>query len=153
MIEAAPGRRWFIAGAIGLIVFASIHLLAVYQSNFGEPATPEIAELDRMLRNVHILDAGPFQASAWHTVELLNTSYSVLLLYAGVLNLLMVGPALASGRLRRITWVNILFVGLLLALTVVFQFLPPMVLTAVVLLLFVVSLIRQRSLGADLEGV
>jgi hypothetical protein len=49
----------------------------------------------------------------------------------------------ASRRFRAATWANVVFVGLLLAVTVVYQFPPPMIFLAVALLLLVASLLRQ----------
>ncbi len=145
MTNATPGRRTFMAGAIGLLVFGSVHLLAIYKGLVVGPTTPAEVAINNAEKAFKVLDAGPFHATGWHTMNILNSSYSALLLYAGVLNLIAVGPAVATGRLRKLTMVNIVFVAVLLAITLIFQFPPPGLFAAMTLILFVVSLMRQGS--------
>lgn len=140
------GRRTFIAGSIGLLVFGCVHLLAVYKSFFVAPSTPVEIEVDRALRALK-MDMGPFHPTGRHTVNILNTSYSALLLYAGVMNLVAVGPVIAAGRLRKLTIVNIFFVAVLMAIPLSLQFPPPALFAAIVLILFVVSLFRQGGVN------
>ncbi len=138
------GRKTFIAGSIGLLIFGSVHLLAVYKSFFVPPQTPVEIEADRALRAVK-MDLGPFHPTGWHTVNILNSSYSALLLYAGVLNLVAVGPAIAAGRLRTLTRVNIVFVSALLAIVLALQFPPPALFAVIILTLFIASLVQQAG--------
>ena len=138
------GRRWFIAGSIALLVFGSVHLLAVYQSLFVPPSTPAEIEADRALAALK-MDMGPFHPTGWHTVNILNSSYSALLLYVGVLNLVALGPAIAAGRLRKLTVVNIVFVAILLTIVLALQFPPPALFAAITLVLFAVSWFRQSD--------
>lgn len=138
------GRKMFIAGAITLLIFGSVHLLAVYQSLFVAPTAPAEIEADRALYALKF-DMGPFHPTGWHTVNILNSSYSALLLYAGVLNLTAVGPAIAAGRLRRLTVVNIAFVAVLLAIVLALQFPPPALFAATALAFFAISFFRQAA--------
>lgn len=139
-----PGRKTFLAGTIVLILFGAVHLLAVYHANFNPPATEQEAEIKR-LESQYSIAMGPFKATGWGCVQILNSSYSVLLLYAGVLNLLAMRPAIAMGRLRAITLCNIVFVAILLAITMIFQLPPPMLFNATALVLFGVSWWKQRT--------
>lgn len=88
---------------------------------------------------------GPFTASAWGGMQILNASYSVLLLYAGTLNLLAMRPAAQTGRLRALTTCNVLFVAMLLGITILFQFPPPMLFAGTTLIFFCVSWWKQSS--------
>lgn len=148
-LTISRGRRTFIAGAIGLLVFGGVHLLAVYQSLLVSPSTTAEVEADRALRALK-MDMGPFHPTGWHTVNILNSSYSALLLYAGVLNLVSVGPAVAAGRLRILTVVNIVFVAILLTIVLALQFPPPALFAAITLILFLASFLRQG--GAKFAG-
>ena len=91
------------------------------------------------------MDMGPFHPTGWHTVNILNSSYSALLLYAGVLNLAALSPAIAAGRLRRLTVVNIAFVSVLLAITLALQFPPPALFATITLAFFAISFFRQAT--------
>lgn len=144
MSQRVHGRKTFWAGALVLVLFGAVHLLAVYEANFTMPTDPAELKLRTELQNGVIFEAGPIRATAAGAVQILSASYSVLLMQAGVLNLLMARVAAEHGRLRKLTAANIVFVGLLLVITVIFQFPPPMVFAAAAWILFVVSLVQQR---------
>ena len=80
------GHKTFFAGAIVLVLFGSVHLMAVYQGNFVPPADERDAEIKRLALQ-STMTMGPFKPSAWGGMQILNSSYSVLLIYVGVLNL------------------------------------------------------------------
>lgn len=143
MMPAIPGHRLFLAGSIALIVFGSIHVLAVYKSLVVGPTSPAEEEVERALRKFGI-EMGPFHPTGWHTTNILNSSYSVLLIYAGVLNVVALRPAIVAGRLRALTIVNIIFVALIAAIPLLLHFPPPLVFAAAALVLFILSLTRQR---------
>jgi len=138
------GRRWFLTGSIGLIVFGTVHTLAVYKVLFGEPHGPAEVDLHRAMRALS-MEIGPFKPTAWHTLMILNSSYSILLLFAGVLDLIAIGPGGAGGRMRLLTLANMYFCGMLFLICLVFQFPPPMVFAGACLVFFTLSLIQQRG--------
>jgi hypothetical protein len=142
--SVSRGRKTFLAGAISLIVFGAVHLLAVYHGNFVPPADEKQAEIKRLAME-YILPMGPFKPTAWGGNQILNSSYSVLLIYVGVLNLLALRPAAQAGRLRAFATCNVLFVALLLAITILFQFPPPMIFATTSLSLFGVSWLKQGT--------
>ncbi len=139
----APGSRLFRAGAIGYLVFAGVHLTAFVRSILVAPTDPLQIEAERALRAV-VVDMGPFHTHFGQLVRLLSASYSTLLLFVGVLNLVVLPAAVAHGRLRALTLVNLAFCGLLLALAAVVRFPPPMVFALVIEVLFALSLVAQR---------
>ncbi|NOT01277.1 MAG: hypothetical protein HOP29_11685 [Phycisphaerales bacterium] len=138
-----PGRRTFIAGSVVLILFGAVHVLAVYQANFTTQPDPKLAEIDAAAK-AYTVRLGPFSPTAFGGIQILNSSYSVLLIYAGVLNLLVLRAASQAGRLKAITVCNVVFVGLLLGITILFQFPPPMLFAATAFVLFGVSWAKQR---------
>jgi hypothetical protein len=138
-----PGRRAFIAGAVVLFMFGAVHLLAVYKGNFVPPEPGPMGDLDRMAKEIK-QRMGPFEFSAFGLIQLLSASYSVLLLYAGTVSLVSLGPSATQGRLRGLTVVNLLLAILMLGLTIVYQFPPPMLFAAVATVLFSISLFQQR---------
>jgi len=149
MSSRVRGGGWFLAATIVLLLFGSVHVLAIYDSLYGksEPGTPK-ARVDEALRAFK-LDLGPFHATGFGTVMILNSSYSVLLLYVAILNLATWRCAAAAGRLRRLTVINMLFVALLGGICLAFQFPPPLLFAALALLLFIVSYVRQSAGSGD----
>lgn len=143
MTHSPPGRRLFMAASIVLILFGAVHVLAIYKSLVVGPETPAEADADRALR-AFAMKMGPFHPTGWHTLNILNASYSVLLIYAGALNLIALGPAIAAGRLSALTLANIVFVTLIAAIPLLLQFPPPLVFALLALALFITSYIKQR---------
>ncbi len=139
----APGSRLFRAGAIGYLIFAGVHLTAFLRSILVAPTDPLQIEAEHALRAV-VVDMGPFHTHFGQLVRLLSASYSTLLLFVGVLNLVAQPLAVAAGRLRALTLVNVAFCGLLLTLAAVVRFPPPMVFALVIEVLFALSLVAQR---------
>jgi len=102
MGQSKPGRRLFLAGSIVLILFGAVHVLEVYKSLVVGSESPAEVEADRALR-AFSTKMGPFHPTGWHTLNILNASYSVLFIYAGVINLIALGPAIVAGRSRALT--------------------------------------------------
>ena len=146
MPSTARGRGLFRAGAIGYFVFAGVHFTAFLHSILVQPTDPLQIEADRALRAVAV-DMGPFHTHFANLVRLLSASYSTLLVFVGVLNLVALPAAAAHGRVRALTWVNVVFCGLLLALSAAVRFPPPMVFTLILSILFASSLLAQRRAG------
>jgi hypothetical protein len=142
----ARGRRMFRAGAIGYLVFAGVHLSAFLQSVFVAPTDPLQIEAERALRAV-VVDMGPFHTHFGLLVRLLSASYSTLLLFVGALNLVALQAAVAHGRLRALTLVNLAFCALLAVLAAVVRFPPPMVFALAIEILFALSWVAQRREG------
>lgn len=143
-VAQEPGRRLFRAGSIGVLAFGAVHVLAVVNSFVGEPPTPELGEISEALKRAS-LRMGPFEATAWGTTQLLNASFSILMLQLGATNLVVLRPAVAAGRLRALAGTNALFSGLLFAATVAARFPPPMVFAAAVFGLFLGAWLRSGS--------
>lgn len=138
-----PGSRLFRAGAIGYLVFAAVHLTAFLRSVLVAPTDPLEIEAERALRAV-VVDMGPFHTHFGRLVRLLSASYSTLLLFVGVLNLVALPAVVAHGRLRALTVVNLAFCGVLLVLAAIVRFPPPMAFALVIEILFALSWVAQR---------
>lgn len=140
------GRRAFVAGIVFLFVFGAAHGLAVYSSNFKQPATEDARQVQGILKET-VVQKSPFQATTWGAVQILSCSYSALLFYVAMLNALAFKPMIAAGRLRALTITNIVFAAVLLLVTVIFRVLPPMLFSVLVLLCFFVSFTQQGIHG------
>ena len=143
-MKKSPGQRWFLAGTIAMLVFGALHVLAVINAFAGPPAAPELDAIYRAMRDYR-QRFGPLEASVWGAVQLLNASFSLLMLQLGVVNLVARRPVAAAGRLGRLALVNLVFSAALLAVAIAAQFPPPLVLAAVVFGLFLVAWLRGRT--------
>ncbi len=144
--SSSPGRRWFKAGAIVLIIFGAFHQLVVYKSLLVGHETPAEARLTQNLKSFQVPGPmGPFKPTAWHTTNILSNSYSLLLIFAGVINLLTLTPVIAAHKLRPLTLANVIFTFLIAAICLAFQFPPPLLFAGAAWFCFTMSLIRQIS--------
>jgi hypothetical protein len=136
-----PGKRLFIAGCITLLLFSAVHMTTMFVNLFVEPTKPVEVEATRAMAAVAV-DMGPFHTSWLGLNRLLSASYSTLLLFVAALNLVALPAVVAHGRLRAMAAVNMIFVGILLAIAVIYQFPPPGVFCLIAELFFIAALVR-----------
>jgi len=137
----APGKRPFIAGCVTLLLFSAVHMSTNFYHLFVEPTQPVEVEATRAMAAVAV-DMGPFHTSWLGLNRLLSASYSTLLLFVAALNLVALPAVVAHGRLRAMATVNAIFVGILLAIAVIYQFPPPGVFCLIAEVLFIAALVR-----------
>lgn len=135
----AAGRGCFIAGSIVLILFSLVHMIPTCYDIFVEPTEPaEIAAKEAMAAVT--VDIGPFQTHLGKLHLLLSMSYSALLLFVGVANLVALPAVVAHGSLRNLALVNVLFTSILLAISLGCLFPPPAAFSLVAESLFALAM-------------
>lgn len=146
----APGKRLFIAGCVTLILFSAVHMIPMFMDIFGEPTKPVEIEAKRAMKAVAV-DIGPFHTDWAGLNQLLSVSYSTLLFFVSALNLVAL-PAVAAppprGRLRAMAIVNVIFVGVMLGIAIVYHFPPPAVFCLVALAFFIAAMVKASPSGA-----
>jgi hypothetical protein len=142
-IAGAPGRSLFIAGVITLALFSAVHMIPMLIFMFTEPTKPVEIEAKRAMAAVAV-DMGPFHTSWLGLNQLLSASYSALLFFVVGLNLVALPAVVAHGRLRALAAVNAIFVAILLAIAVIYQFPPPGVFSLIALIFFLGAWMRAR---------
>lgn len=147
-MKNTAGLACFRAGSIVLVVFGCVHLFAIFDMLFVEPTAPMERQFKEIARSISG-DFGPFHFTTWGGIVILNSSYSVLLVFAGVLNLIVAQAVSAAGLLRRVALVNGVFAAVLLAICLACQFPPPALFAAVALILFIISTVRATPRAAD----
>ena len=147
-ISKPPGTRLFIAGCVTLFLFSAVHMIPMLLDLFTTPTEPLEVEAKRAMAAV-VVDIGPFHTTFVQLNQLLSTYLSTLLLFVVALNLVALPAVAAAGRLRRLAAVNAIFVGVLLALAIVFQFPPPGVFSLLAGVFFIGALLRAGKAGRD----
>ena len=140
----SPGKRPFIAGCVTLLLFTATHMITMFANLFVEPTKPVEVEATRAMAAVAV-DMGPFHTSWLGLNRLLSASYSTLLLFVATLNLVALPAVVAHGRLRAVAAVNVIFVGILLAIAVIYRFPPPGVFSVIALVFFIAATVRAES--------
>lgn len=129
------------------MLFALVHGLAIYEANFTEPRTDE-ARAVKQAALAHQVRLGPFLATAWGGLQILNTSYSILLCFVGLLDLVAVKDAPAP-RVRTLAAVNIGLAAALTAVALLYQFPPPAVFAFAALVCFTIAWRRTTPVSAS----
>jgi len=144
-----PGRHLFIAGCSTLLLFSAVHMIPMFFAIFVEPTKPIEVEAKRAMTAVAV-DMGPFHTTWAGLSQLLSASYSALLFFVGALNLVALPAIIAHGRLRAMATVNVIFVGILLIIAVIYQFPPPGVFSLIAEVFFIAAMVRAG--GSDRGG-
>jgi hypothetical protein len=145
------GQRLFIAGCITLLLFSAVHMIPMFFFMFVEPTKPVEVEAKRAMAAVTV-DMGPFHTSWLGLNRLLSASYSTLLLFVAALNLVALPGVIAHGRLRAMAKVNVIFVGILLALAVIYRFPPPGVFCLIAEVFFIAAMVRARPASSTMTS-
>jgi len=141
---STPGRGFFIAGCVTLFLFSAVHMIPMFISIFTEPTAPAEIEAKRAMTAVAV-DIGPFHANWAGLNQLLSVSYSALLFFVVALDFVALPAVIAHGRLRAMAAVNAIFVGILLATAVIYQFPPPGVFSLVAMVCFVLAAVKAKA--------
>jgi hypothetical protein len=127
------------------MLFSAVHVVQMLVDNLREATNPAEIEARRAMAAVAV-DIGPFHTHMGKLFQLLGASYSTLLFFVAALNLVALPAIVAHGRLRAMAMANAIFVGILLAIAVIYQFPPPGVFSLVALMFFIAALVKA---GAD----
>lgn len=146
---AVRGARTFIAGAIVLLLFGGTHLSAVYISATTPPSTPQEQILDKVMRETVLIPDSSIKTTTHDAMEILSRSYSTLLIFVAIVDLLCWRAMAAVGRLRRLALVNLIFSIILAILPALALFPPPMAFSTIAALLFGYSWLAQRAPTQD----
>jgi hypothetical protein len=137
-----PGRRMFSTAALLMILTAAAHTAGNLASS---PENPEEQKLFAAMSAFHeALGMGmnpSMQDIYWTLVFTMSITFAAL----GAINLSLAASAdVSDGVLRRVSWVNLLWVGVFLVLSWKHQIPPPLI-SAVVIEFFVVASLLRRA--------
>lgn len=138
-----PGKHLFLAGCTTLVLFSTVHLVPMFILMFVEPTVPTEIEAKRAMAAVNV-DMGPFHTTLYGLNQLLSASYSALLFFVAAVNLVALPAVIAHGRMRALALVNVVFVGVLLIIAVIYQFPPPGVFSLIAEMFFLGAWFRAK---------
>lgn len=136
-----PGKGMFIAGCVTLLLFSTVHMIPMFADIFTAPTKPAEIEAKRAMTAVDVA-IGPFHSNWAKLNQLLSVSYSALLFFVVALNLVALPSIIAHGRLRAMAAINVIFVAILLATSVIYQFPPPGVFALIAEVFFIAAMVR-----------
>lgn len=138
------GRRLFVIASILMIVTAVFHTLGQFAPSSGPAETTAINAMQAFRVDLGL----GMRPSIFDVFRGLAFTMSITFVAIAALNLVVASSAETSAKLlRRITWVNIIWVVVFTAVTLGYQALPPVISGLVFLVFLVASLAGQKKSG------
>ena len=135
------GHRLFSVASIGLILVAVLHAIG----HFSPPPDDLVMSALLTAMQSYRFDLGLGNPSMLEIFESLSLTMAILLLWAGLTNLLIARyTGLRDKLMRRVCTLNVFGVGSLVALFSIYQVLPPAITLGIVEILFIIARIRLR---------
>ena len=141
-----PNRssRAFAVGSWAMVVTGLIHLAAHFAGRGGPHANPQEAQLIELATTYRFTMMG-VQRTLMQVFDGFSLSLTVLLLAAGLQNLIALRSGLSLRGVRRLSWIGVLAGAALLALSVTSFPPPPIVLFSFVTAAFLSSALRTPA--------
>lgn len=112
----------------------------------GNEVERQLVELMATYKND--LGAG-FHPTMSNLFTALSSCFSLLCLLGGLTNAYLLKKKIGAGVLKGIVWVNLLVFGICFVMMLVFTFLPPIVLTGLIVLFLMLALITFPRAAKD----
>jgi len=138
----SPGRRTFIVASVFLVLMGVMHGIAQLTSR---ATRPEGIAIEAAMRGYHVSLGFGMSPSLLDLSDNLGFSVTIALLWLGAMGLVVATADPSARVLRRTTIVNLVGGAALAVSQAHYRVAPPLVLLALIELLFVVSLIRQGT--------
>jgi len=120
-----PGRRLFTVAAMLMILTAAAHTAGILKEGPVDPAEQRVLAA---MEEFHIDMGMGMNPSARDIFQSLTITMSITLAALGLLNLLVAGSAaVPDAILRRVSWVNLIWVGAFVALNWAYRLPPPLI--------------------------
>lgn len=136
------GRRLFTVAAILMLLTALAHTLG----QFGPPGDAAETKVVTAMQSYHI-DLGPsMRPSFFDVFRTLAFTMSIMLTALGLMNLMIVSSRDTTAvLLKRVTYLNVVWVAAFTALGLGYQVLPPLICGLLILAVLVASLAAQKK--------
>ena len=139
------GRRLFSTAGILMILTAAAHTAG----HFSPPNSPAEEQLLAAMRNFQIPMGLGMNPSMMDILGSLSLTVAITFFALGLINLLLAGSAETTERLlRRVTWVNVVWVGGFLSVCYVHHVLPPLTFAVVIEMVLLASLFLPQHKAA-----
>jgi hypothetical protein len=134
---------WFWMAVVFMLLTGAVHLIGLFVSPVpGNEIERQLIELMNTYKND--LGAG-FHPTMGNLFTALSSCFSLLCLLGGLTNAYLLKKKVDAGVLKGIVWINLLVFGACFIMMLVFTFLPPIVLTGLIVLFLILTLITIRG--------
>ena len=136
------GHRLFVVASLLMILTAIFHTLGQFGPSSGPAETAAI----NAMKGFHVDLAFGMRPSIFDVFRGLAFTMSITFVAIALLNLIIAASAeVTAGLMRRITWINIIWVAGFTAMTLAYQALPAVISGLVILVFLVASLAANKK--------
>jgi hypothetical protein len=137
-------RIFFRIGASAMVVTSFIHIAGALAGEAQKPSDPTEAELMRLMTTYYKDMGGGILRSRMDLIRGFSHSYSILILWIGVLGLILLRRHSDASLMRLMASACAIFSLALLTISAVFFFWPPTICCAVIFLAFAGAAVPSR---------
>ena len=130
---------WLWMAVVFMLLNATFHSLSLFFQ--PEPQNETERQLIQLMTTYrHDLGAG-FRPTMANLVTALSSCFSLLCLLGGLMNAYLLKKRVAAGIMRGVVLINLLVFAICFVMMAVFTFLPPIILTGLILLFLILALV------------
>ena len=138
---------WLWTAVVFMFLTGAVHSISLFVRPVpGNEVERQLLELMSTYKND--LGAG-FHPTMGNLFTALSSCFSLLCLLGGLTNAYLLKKKIDAGILRGIVWINLLVFGICFVMMLVFTFLPPIVLTGLIVLFLMLTLITFPRAAKD----
>lgn len=130
---------WLWLAIVFMLLTAGIHSVTLFISPAPQNETErQLVQLMNTYRN----DFGAgFHPTTGNLVTALSSCFSFLCLLGGLMNAYLLKKKVGAGLMRGVVLINLLVFGICFVVMAIFTFLPPIILTGLIVLFLIISLL------------
>lgn len=133
---------WLWIAVVLMFLTGAVHSIGLFVRPVPENEV-ERQLIELMTTYKHDLGAG-FHPTMGNLFTALSSCFSLLCLLGGLTNAYLLKKRIEAGILQGIVWINLLVFGICFVMMLVFTFLPPIVLTGLIVLFLMLTLITFK---------
>jgi len=135
-------RFWLWVTVVVQFLTAGIHSISLFLS--PEPANETERSLFELMRTHHFEMGGGFSPTMENLVTALSSCLTLLCVFAALVNGYLLKKRAGSDLLGGILWINLVVFGVFFAITAIFTFPPPIVMSALIFVFTALALMFHR---------
>lgn len=135
-------------------IFQVLTAIAHSMSFIRKPVAANVTEKQLLdLMNSYKMDMGTgYHRSMADITTALSACFALLYLFGGLINWYLVSKKVEASVIKGIVWINLILFGVSFGVMFYFTFLPPIVLTGIVFLLFIITFVSMPKSSTALQS-
>lgn len=141
---------WLWTAIAIMLLNATVHSITLFIH--PAPGNEVERQLTELMRTYQMDFGAGFHPTMENLFTALSSCFSLLCLLGGLTNAYLLKKNIDAGILKGIVWINLLVFGICFAIMAVFTFLPPIVLTGLIVLFLALAAITIRGAAKNAQA-